>query len=124
MKNKKELLKSKVRAWNETGALYDWILLVPAGTKHDSGFMHIAIIGVTLGEDHKPKDYEICGFPDDISLFADSIKIKNKTDSFEFASVRMDCFYPQGILRYHGQGKFHVSTALSSQDIRFIPGLK
>lgn len=102
------------RGWQETKRLYNQILLVPSGTKHSSGYMHIAIVGVWT-EDKEAK-YEICGYPDDISLLADFIN----AGQFKFAKVRMDCWYPQGILQYHGNGKFRVSESLSSQEITFI----
>jgi len=103
------------RPWNETSRLYDQVLIVPAGTKHDSGYMHIAVIGA-WSEDGKETQYEICGYPDDVSLIADYILMGN---GGSFAKVRMDCWYPQGVLQYHGRGKFKVSEGLSSQDIIF-----
>jgi len=109
MKSKKELLKSPERKWNDTGKEYDSILIVPAGTKHDSGFMHIAVIGA-IGE-----EYEICAHPDDIACHFTLLP------EMDYARVRMDCFYPQGIFRYHGDGKFKVGPALSSVDIYFTP---
>ncbi len=113
MKNRKELLKSPVRNWNDSDKEYDAILLVPAGTKHESGYMHIAVIGVMgTGEN---KTYEIAAFPDDISTFFNPTVIGDH----KFAQVRMDCYYPSGILQYHGRGKFKVSAAVSSIDITF-----
>lgn len=113
MISKKELLKSKVRKWDDTTPRYNYVLLVPDGTKHDSGYMHIALIGVTL-KDGK-EEYEICGYPDDVTLISD-YEVGN---NYKFALVRMDCYYPQGVLRYHGRGKFEVSAALSSMEITF-----
>lgn len=112
---KKELLKMPLRGWAETSHEYDQILLVPAGTKHESGFMHIAIIGVIDGGEKTR--YEICGYPDDISCFFPYEQVTNRP----WALVRMDCWYPQGVLQYHGRGKFKVSEALSSQEITFMP---
>lgn len=114
---KKELLKSPVRDWKDTSKAYDRILLVPTGTKHDSGYMHIAVIGVTKGDKGNPDTYEIAAYPDDISTYFPI----NKGTGYEFAQVRMDCLYPSGILQYHGVGKFTVSESLSSIDIRFTP---
>lgn len=119
MKSKKELLNSPQRRWNDTSGVYDDILLVPTGTKHDSGFMHIAVIGVTFpqnGEDGEDT-YEICGYPDDITCLFPLRSIGHH----QYAEVRMDCYYPQGILRYHGRGKFRVGPALSSIEISFEP---
>lgn len=107
---KKELLKSLVRDWNDVDKEYNSILLIPAGTKHDSGYMHIAVIGVTGDQ------YEIAAYPDDISTFFPSYPGVTTV-----SQVRMDCYYPSGILQYHGRGKFKVSAALSSIDITFTP---
>ncbi len=112
---KKELLKMPSRTWNDTSRKYDQVLIVPAGTMHDSGFMHIAIIGVW--RDGEKTNYEICGYPDDISFLFDVDKFG--TDR-KYAKVRVDCWYPQGVLQYHGRGKFVVSEALSSMDVDFI----
>lgn len=123
MKTKKELLKAPMRAWNDTEKEYDVILLVPAGTKHDSGYMHIAVIGGIWKEkvgQHDNMDLEICAYPDDISCLFPTIKYGNNNE-FQMASVRMDCYYPQGILQYHGRGKFTVGPSLSSVDIYFTP---
>lgn len=114
--SKKEILKNTPqRGWNETSREYDKIWLIPAGTMHDSGYMHIAIVGVWKeGEEEKR---EICGYPDDISTYFTPMKLANS----DYSLVRMDCYYPSGILQYHGRGKFKVSEALSSMDIRFTP---
>jgi hypothetical protein len=123
MKNKKELLKSPRREWNDTDKEYDAILLVPDGTKHDSGYMHIAVIGVTRGKDFDDMSFEICAYPDDISCH---FPIFTFGDNKEFSQplVRMDCYYPQGVLQYHGRGKFKVGMALSSVGIYFTPEKK
>lgn len=120
MKNpsKKELLKSPTREWDDTSRAYDQILLIPAGTMHDSGFMRIAIIGVFReGEEVK---YEICGWPDDITCLFPLVRLGDN-EELTFAEVRMDCIYPSGVLQYHGRGKFKVSEALSSMEITFMP---
>lgn len=103
------------RPWEYKEKLYDSVLVVPAGTKHDSGFMHIAVIGCYIEE--KIEKYEICAYPDDISWYFPTIKYPE----FEYAQVRTDCYYPQGVMRFHGRGKFTVSEALSSVDVKFIP---
>lgn len=121
MKTKKELLKSPVREWGKTEKEYDVILLVPTGTKHDSGFMHIAIIGGIWNKkvgQHDDMDFEICAYPDDISCLFPIVEFG---DNFEMATVRMDCYYPSGVLQYHGRGKFRVGEALSSVNIYFNP---
>ena len=118
MKKKKELLKSPERAWNDVSGEYDAILLVPDGTKHDSGFMHIAVIGVKYRSAEGEEEFEICGYPDDISCI---FPLREFGPGYVYACVRMDCYYPQGVLRYHGDGTFTVSAALSSQEITFHP---
>jgi hypothetical protein len=94
--SKKELLKSPTRKW-------------------DGSDMHIAVIGVTRVNGQK--EYEIAAYPDDISTFFPKVP----EVSFNCALVRMDCYYPSGVLQYHGRGKFKVSDALSSIDITFEP---
>ncbi len=114
---KKELLKGPTRKWDDTSREYDRIWLVPAGTKHDSGYMHIAVIGV-WDEDGDLK-WEVCGWPDDISCMFPTLRFGDNKQ-FETALVRMDCYYPSGVLQYHGRGgKFTVGPALSSIDIFF-----
>ena len=112
---KKELLKMPIRKWDDTSRQYDKILLVPAGTKHDSGYMHIAIIGVYVVKGITK--YEIAGYPDDISCLFELQKLEGS--KFSYAKVRMDCLYPSGILQYNGNGYFTVGEALSSVDIFF-----
>jgi hypothetical protein len=118
MLSKKELLKLPMRGWDETEKEYDEILLVPANTKHDSGYMHIAIIGGVRGENWQDVTYEICAYPDDISCHF-PIFTYGAEKQFSMPLVRMDCLYPQGVFRYHGRGKFKVGHALSSVEIYF-----
>ena len=113
---KKELLKSPIRAWDDTSRAYDSVLFVQGGTKHDSGFMNITIIGSWV--ENEKRHYEICGWADDVVLSADLIRFGDNQE-YSFHGVRMDCYYPQGVFRYHGRGKFKVSEALSSMEITF-----
>lgn len=117
-KSKKEILKNTPsRDWDNTSRDYDQIWLIPSGTKHDSGYMHIAIVGVWKENGEEKK--EICGYPDDISTY---FPVKQLGTDMEFTLVRMDCYYPSGILQYHSNyGKFRVSESLSSMDIKFRP---
>ena len=102
---KTELLKLPGRHWTSK-KLYDQLLIVPAGTKHDSGYSHIAIIGC-IGEE----PVEICAYPDDIQL-------PQTNDNW---SLRMDCSYPSGILRlWSNKYKFQVPVALSSTEIVLV----
>lgn len=110
--SKKEILKLPVRKRDDTSRLYDRILIVPAGKKHDSGYMRIAVIGVWGIEENA----EICAYPDDISYF---FPFEDK--KYSLAKVRQDCFYPSGVLQFHTRyGKFSVSESLSSVDIKLV----
>jgi hypothetical protein len=121
--SRKQLLKSPVRDYKDVDKEYDQILLVPAGTKHDSGYMHIAVIGVTDVQGGG-ETYEICAWPDDITIrfpFYDlGLGISApKMLRGGLPQVRMDCIYPSAVLRYHGRGKFKVTEPLSSVEILF-----
>lgn len=117
--NKKQILKSPERRWDDVSKEYDRILLIPAGTKHDSGYMHIAVVGVIgMGDS---ETYEIAAYPDDISCH---FPVLDLSGGSKYPLVRMDCYYPSGIFQYHGGGKFKVGSALSSVDIYFIPNKK
>lgn len=115
---KKQLLKMPQRIYDDQSRLYKFILVVPAGTKHDSGFMHIAIIGVWV--ENAEEKYEICGYPDDINWLIPDCQ----RNGFKLAQLRTDCYYPQGVLKFWGQGDFKVGFPTSSQEIEFIPTLK
>ncbi len=114
--NRKELLKIPNRKDSNMDRLYNSILVVPAGTKHESGYMHIAIIGCwTEGKEER---YEICSYPDDINwILPDSDR-----GNYKLAHLRTDCWYPEGILHFWGRGSFRVDWG-SSTEIEFIPAL-
>lgn len=120
MLSKKELLKQPRRPYSTTNTEYESILIVPTGNKHSSGFMSIAIIGVAHNPDGTEK-YEICGEPDDISTVFPQNQFTHDNLMLTISTVRMDCYYPSGVLRYHGTGTFKVSEPLSSQAIIFTP---
>lgn len=112
--SKKELLKLPERKWDNTKRLYDAIWIVPSGLKHDSGYMCIAIIGVW--EENGESKGEICAYPDDVSYF-----FPYENEKYSMAKVRQDCFYPSGVLQFHSRhGKFFVSEALSSVDVKLV----
>lgn len=113
---RKELLKLPHREWSNSSKEYKQILIVPAGLKHDSGYMCIAIIGMWV-EDGEEK-YEIAAMPDSISHY---FPIRNIAEDLTLPTVWQDCYYPSGVLRYFGDGVFTVSDALSDVDIRFYP---
>lgn len=108
--NRSWLLKNlPKRDWNKIST-YKKLFIVPAGTKHDSGYMHIAIIGVN---DNKA---EIVAYPDDISWDYSGIQQKDGYDS-----VRTDCYYPSGILQFWSRSyKFMIEGAYSSTTIKII----
>ena len=113
---RKELLSMPFR---KTIALpYYHILLVPAGTKHDSGYMHIAVVGVRKQKKGSPL-YQIAAYPDDICWDLTGLEQK-----YPMVGLRTDCEYPSGIIRIWGRGKFEVEfPSFSSTDIKFIPDL-
>lgn len=116
---RKQLLKMPSRNYEASkDRLYNHILIVPAGTKHESGFMHIAVIGVWVKNEKEL--YEICGYPDDISWLVPDCK----RNGYKLAQLRTDCYYPQGVLKFWGNGKFKVDFPTSSQDIEFFPNEK
>lgn len=105
---KTELLKLPDRSWDaELDKVYDELLIVPGRTKHDSGYSHIAIIGV-IGS----KPIEILAYPDDIEL---PKALEASSYSMDF---RMDCSYPHGVLRlWSNRYKFKVGFPTSSTTI-------
>lgn len=116
---KKQLLNSPHRQWDDTRRLYDQVLMVQGKTKHESGYMHIVLIGAYReGEEIK---YEVCGYPDDVEWnFGEPVRFGDNKE-FSFSRVRMDCWYPQGVFQFHTRsGKFHISTALSSMTVRLV----
>lgn len=117
---KEQLLAMPYRTDENVSRQYTEILIIPLKTKHDSGFSNIAIIGIWKDE-NKQEHHEVCANQvDDISWLLPTITIGKGKNAFQMAAVRTDCYYPQGILRYHGRnGYFTVSYALSSIDITF-----
>jgi len=110
--NRKALLKKPFRKADRE---YKAILIVPAGTKHESGYMHIAVIGEYV-VDGKLK-YEICAYPDDIEW-----DLSGVTQKYPSSGMRTDCWYPEGILHVWGGGAFKVEfPAMSSTEIKFVP---
>lgn len=91
---KKKLLKAPKRKNINLERVYRSLLIVPAGSKHESGFMHIAVIGV-YSEDEKEK-FEICSYPDDINWITPPQPVR----PYKLAAIRTDCYYPQGILHF------------------------
>ena len=110
---RRDLLALPHRAWNETKR-YDLIYIVPTGRKHDSGWMVIAIVGCNF------EDKQIVG---EIAAYCDDV-----TWSFplEHPSLRTDCEYPAGIMRFWASSKryftarFEVGLSLSSTDVELV----
>jgi len=105
---KRELLKNTPQRKWDMVSVYKSILIVPANTKHDSGYMQIAIVGIK-----ENGDAEICAYPDDINW-----DFSNLEQKYPCAGMRTDCYYPSGILRFWGNEiEFEVGNALSSTNI-------
>lgn len=105
--NKKELLNLSERKWDNP-SVYDSILLVPTGKKHDSEWMVIAIIGIIGNE------------PKEIAAYCDDICWKNiPNDGYSF---RTDCFYPSGIIRIWVKERYQleVGISISSTDVKVL----
>lgn len=118
--NKKELLKLPVRKWG-TETIYDHVLVVPTGRKHDSGFMLLAIVGVIKNK------AEIAAYCDDIGWNFSKIHPYDRINiDYHYNVIRTDCYYPSGILRMWAsgeskwRGKLKVGRALSSTEITLV----
>ena len=106
--NRKTIKNLPEREWNVVSE-YDEIYIIPSGLKHDSGYMMIAIVGVKVGG-----DMEVCAYPDDICW-----NMMNLNQKYDSTGMRTDCYYPNGVLRFHGRGiKYVVEEACSSTTIR------
>lgn len=113
--SKKELIK--LQRVDNLDTVYDAVLIVPTGRKHESGYMKIAVIGIIKQNTGEPI-YELRGEPDDINwITPESYKYG---DGYALATLRMDCYYPRGIIHVWGHGEFKIGIGYSSQDIRFI----
>lgn len=114
--SKKELLKLPERDWSKS-SVYESVMLVPTGRKHDSGYMLIAIVGVV---DRQPK--EIAAYCDDVCWAFPENLAGYKYDGFHNLSLRTDSYYPSGIMHiWSNYYKFEVGSSLSSTDINLIP---
>jgi hypothetical protein len=110
-RKKKDLLKLPVRDVT-VEAIYDSVLLVPTGKKHDSGFMMIAVIGC------------IGGVAQEIAVTYDDIQWETPEPyhygKYQLADLRMDMMYPSGVLQVWGDGKFKIEAGYRSYTIAFI----
>ena len=106
--NKKTIKKLPQRDWDKISK-YNYILIVPSGLKHDSGFMMQAIVGCK-GDG----TFEVCGYPDDIVWDFTGFNQK-----FPSLGMRTDCSYPKGNMRFwRHEIEFEVGVAMSSIDIK------
>ena len=104
---RKELLKLPVREWNRI-SVYNAILVVPSGKKHDSGYMWMCIIGL----DNKANPVEIAAYCDDIRW------IIPEPTNYDFSN---DMYFPSGIIRFHSyKYNFKVGSSLSTTEIELV----
>lgn len=110
---KKSLLALPSAEWNSAGE-YGWwdsLLIVPdtAHAAHDSGYCHIAVIGV-----RKNVAQVILAQPDSISLPENASILPGRF----YGHLRMDAYWPSGILQlWSREVEFSISSPLSSVDI-------
>ena len=101
------------RQW-DLKTIYNDILVVRTGKKHESGFHIINIIGIRKGQ-----PIEIAASCDDICWKLSAIKHKDGT-ILDYA-LHNDMYYPSGIIRYWSNYfDFEVGTSLSSTDVKLI----
>jgi len=113
---KNELLALPMRDETNIDRQYNSVLFTNSNNRHDSGYAKITLIGQWT--ENNTDHYEICGYPDDITLIAEPYEI---SETEKMAKVRMDCTYVGSIFRYHsGFGKFTISYPISSMDITLI----
>jgi len=111
---KTELLTLPFRGWNAPEKWYTSLLIVPSRKMHDSGWAHIAVIGVEGDE-----ATEIIAFPDDIHWPAQSSLTPPGTPLSDYGALRTDAYWPSGVLRlWSGIYEFSVDSPTSSVDIR------
>lgn len=117
---KSDLLKLPHRDWNDghPSKWYRALLIVPSLLEHDSGWSHIAIIGVEVSG-YAGTAEEILAMPDDIGMPRASNQGRWMSD------IRMDSFYPQGVLRMWSHSlEFQVEPPMSSVQITTRPRLE
>lgn len=103
----RELRKLPQRKWDEK-KIYNSIIVISSGKKHDSGWSLMYVIGL----DCNRKPIEIAASCDDINWQIP------QTVGYQ---LRNDMFYPSGAIHFWGNGyEFRVGASLSSTDIHFI----
>ncbi len=117
----KALLSLPERPWDEVST-YDWLYLVPTRRKHESGFMQIAVVGVTrIGEKWIS---EIAAYCDDVNWkFTEETVPKSLFNLIPI--LRTDCEYPSGIMRFwRHKTRFQVGVSISSVDVTLVKEAK
>jgi len=105
--SRKDIANLPERAWAAEG-IYDSILVVPSGKKHDSGFALMKIIGMNNL------------VPIEIAAWCDDICWKFPALMNEYG-LRNDMFYPSNIIHFwSNMYRFKVGRSLSSTDIFLI----
>ena len=100
---RKDLLALPVRPW-DTPSSYDSIIVLPTGTRHDSGYSHIMIVGC-----NNRKPVEIATqWSDDITWLHNGLKLRSDA----LLKCRALHFWAN-----QPNVKFKVSHALSSIDV-------
>lgn len=98
--------------WGDPEEWWDALLIVPTPYEHDSGWSHIAIIGVRRvdGDDMAVK---VLATPDDIHWPA-----RSAIGAMDYGALNMDSYHPQGVLRLWSRYyDFSASGPVSSVDI-------
>jgi hypothetical protein len=98
---KKELIRLPVRRWDKSSR-YDSLIIFSEGSRHESGYSVMLIIGVIGGQ-----PVEIA------SDCSDDISWKLSDGNL----MRTDCLFASKSLHFWGDCHFTVGTALSSIDI-------
>ena len=114
---KAALLALPHRALGDAGQLYDSLLILSTGKRHESGWAAIAIIGVREG-----KPVEICtSCSDDIEWKLPPATAWGPNKEYLIGRFRMDCAVRSGALHAWARpGQFRVGHALSSTDITLV----
>lgn len=114
---KRELLALPHLPWGEPRGWFDALLIIPGRHKHDSGWAHIAVIGVNHVDGGDEAEH-IIAYPDDLHWPAQS-GISDYSDfTRSYGSLRTDAYHPSGVLRlWSSEYKFSVDHPTSSVDI-------
>lgn len=114
--SKKELMALPMRAW-DAETIYDSVLLVSTGRKHDSGWAMMAIIGII---DRKPTEIAV-SCCDDIEWKLPAPIRFGPNMEYTMGQFRTDCALKSGALHAWQRGKkIKVGMALSSTEIELI----